>query len=55
MQTLDTGRAAAAGEAWEEAWTTLTEADLDNINAGQTVVITTSNDDNHTHTFSFHT
>jgi class 3 adenylate cyclase len=29
VQTLDTGRAAAAGEAWEEAWTTLTEADLD--------------------------
>src|SRR5215813_7405673 len=33
---------------------TLTEADLDNINAGMTIVITTSNDDNHTHTFSFH-
>ena len=33
---------------------TLTEADLDNINAGQTVSITTSNDDNHTHTFNFH-
>jgi hypothetical protein len=32
----------------------LTEADLDNINAGQTVTITTSNDDNHTHTFNFH-
>jgi hypothetical protein len=33
---------------------TLTEADLDNINAGQTITITTSNDDNHTHTFNFH-
>ena len=32
---------------------TLTEADLDSINAGNTVTITTSNDDNHTHTFAF--
>jgi class 3 adenylate cyclase len=27
VQTLETGRAAAAREAWEEAWNTLTEAD----------------------------
>jgi class 3 adenylate cyclase len=27
VQTLETGRAAAAGEAWEDAWKTLTEAD----------------------------
>ncbi len=27
VQTLEVGRAAAAGEAWEEAWRTLTEAD----------------------------
>lgn len=27
MQTLESGRAAAAGEAWEDAWRTLTEAD----------------------------
>ena len=32
---------------------TLTAADLDSINAGNTVTITTSNDDNHTHTFAF--
>jgi class 3 adenylate cyclase len=28
VQTLEMGRAAAADEAWEDAWTTLTEADL---------------------------
>ncbi len=33
---------------------TLTSADLDSINQGNTVVKTTTNDDGHTHTFSFH-
>ena len=32
----------------------LSEADLDNINAGMSITITTSNDDAHTHTFTFH-
>ena len=32
---------------------TLTAADLDSINAGNTVTKTTSNDLNHTHTFDF--